>query len=155
MAMKLSKNWEWKQQKQEFLISYSEKKTNLIKNEWEVGKSFIENNFLNFYQKWQFWSWVFVGHSFLSDSELDWTPLMLQLPNAPGTRSVWQGRTWRFVRKAQPILMSELWRGMRGRQVGQYYVFAPFIIFLFAWTTVTHILWIHRPKWITMICFKM
>ena len=41
---------------------------------------------LNYQKTQQFLLLVFVGHTFLSDSEFDWTPLMLELPNAPAQR---------------------------------------------------------------------
>ena len=63
--------------------SYGQKLPNLIRN--EVRKSCIIYHFkCIFMQKRQhFLRLVFVGHTFLSDSELEWTPLMFELPNAP------------------------------------------------------------------------
>ena len=63
----------------------------MIKNDWEDRTSFVKNHLdclfmqkcLNYYKTWQFLPLVFVGHTFLSYSELEWTPLMFELPNAP------------------------------------------------------------------------
>ena len=85
MVIKYSQDWRWKQKKKS-------KETKMTKNDWKFKKRFIKKNrftclfmqkCLNFNETWQVLLLRFVGHTFLSDSEFEWTAMIFELPFAP------------------------------------------------------------------------
>ena len=65
--------------------------------------AYLYKEWLIFHETWQIFQLRFVGHTFLSDSELELTSLTFELPFAPAVQAVWRSSRVHITAWTRPL----------------------------------------------------